>query len=228
MTAQRAENRKNKRYVVEGLQGNVLYTSDIDVLNISIDGAAIETPRRLEINREYSFKIKFEENLLNLRGKVVWAFLISKLNKDTGTVMPVYRAGIKFTDTLSEKALLLQNFINQNRTRKLENRLGGVRFKLSGNKTMQVDVPHEYKVKKISMSGMLVETEIPLEIDSQCEMELFINSHSLRITTKISNIREIADESIKKYEVGIEFLKMSEQDEDILISFINSLEKDIL
>lgn len=228
MTDQRAENRKNKRYVVEGLQGNVLYTSDIEVLNISIDGAAIETPRRLEINREYSFKIKFGENLLNLRGKVVWAFLISKLNKDTGTVMPVYRAGIKFTDTLSEKALMLQNFINQNRTRKLENRLGGVRFKLSGNKTMQVDVPHEYKVKKISISGMLVETEIPLEIDSQCEMELFINSHSLRIITKISNIREIADESIKKYEVGIEFLKMSEQDEDILISFINSLEKDIL
>ncbi len=228
MTDQRSENRKNKRYVVEGLQGNVLYTSDIEVLNISIDGAAIETPRRLEINREYTFKLKFGENLINLRGKVVWAFLISKVNKETGLVMPVYRAGIKFTDTLSEKAMMLQNFINQNRTRKLENRLGGVRFKLSGNKTMQVDVPHEYKVKKISMSGMLVETEIPLEIESQCEMELYINSHGLKILARISNIKEEVSNEAKRYEVGIEFLKMSEQDEDILISFINSLEKDML
>ncbi len=228
MTDKPGENRRNKRYVVEGLQGNVLYTSDIDVLNISIDGAAIETPRRLEINREYTFKLKFSETVLNLKGKVVWAFLISKVNKETGSIIPVYRAGIKFTDTLSEKAMMLQNFINQNRTRKLENRLGGVRFKLSGNKTMQVDVPHEYKVKKISLSGMLVETEIPLEIETQCEMELFINSHSLKILTRISNIKEEASNDMTKYEVGIEFLKMSEQDEDILVSFINSLEKDLL
>lgn len=227
MTDKFNENRKNKRYVVEGLQGNVLYTSDIEVLNISIDGAAIETPRRLEINREYTFKLKFGENTLNLKGKIVWAFLISKENKQTGSVMPVYRAGIRFTDTLSEKAGLLQDFINQNRTRRLENRLGGVRFKLTGNKTMQVDVPHEYKVKKISLSGMLVETGVPLEIDSQCELELFVNSHNLKILSKISNIREIADNGITKYEIGIEFLKMSEHDEDILISFINSLEKDI-
>lgn len=75
------ESRRYRRYVVEGIHGNVLYTSDIEVLNISIDGAAIETPKRLELNREYTFKILFSGGVLDLKGRVVWAILISKEKK---------------------------------------------------------------------------------------------------------------------------------------------------
>ena len=88
------DNRRYKRYVVDGIHGNLLYSSDLEVLNISIDGAAIETTKRLELNREYTFKIKYKDVNLTLKGRVVWAILISKEKKDSKTAIPVYRAGV--------------------------------------------------------------------------------------------------------------------------------------
>ena len=80
--------RRNKRHVVEGIEGNVLYTSDIEVLNLSIDGAAIETAKRLELNREYTFKIKYHDSFISLRGCVVWAILVSKVDKNNRSRYP--------------------------------------------------------------------------------------------------------------------------------------------
>jgi PilZ domain len=220
-----SDKRKNKRYAVEGISGNVLYTSDLEVLNISIDGAAIETSKRLELNREYTFKIKHRGSFLNLKGLIVWATLVSKMNKATGTITPVYRAGIRFTDTLSEKAKTLHQFIEDNKVTSLEQRLGGVRFQISTDETVKIDLPHEYKVKKISLSGMLVETSYPLELDSRNNIELFLNEHALQIIIRVANCKDITIDGITKYDIGIEFLEMSEQDEDILQNFLNTLEE---
>jgi len=219
------ENRRNKRYVVDDLAGNVFYTSELEVLNLSIDGAAIETARRLELNREYTFKIKGNNSFLSLKGKVVWAILVSKVDKNTGAITPVYRAGIRFTDTLNEKANMLIKFIEENKLRRMENRLGGVRFKISAKEQMKVDLIHEYRVKKISLSGMLVETEYPLDVESCHDIELFINSHSLTILGRVANIKEANTDGINKYEIGIEFFEISEGDEEVLQEFLNSLEE---
>ena len=219
------DNRRNKRYIVDGLAGNVLYTSELEVLNLSIDGAAIETARRLELTRDYTFKIKYNDSFISLRGQVIWAILVSRVDKHTGTIIPVYRAGIRFTDILNEKASMLIKFIEDNKIRKLENRLGGVRFKLSAKEQMKVDLTHEYRVKKISLSGMLVETEYPLEVESCHDIELFINSHGLAILGRVANIKEVITDGVNKYEIGIEFFEISEDNEQRLLEFLNSLEE---
>jgi hypothetical protein len=219
------DKRNNKRYAVEGISGNVLYTSDLEVLNISNNGAAIETSKRLELNREYTFKIKHRGSFLNLKGLIVWATLVSKMNKATGTVIPVYRVGIRFTHTLNEKANTLVQFIEENKVKWLEKRLGGVRFKIETGKKVKVDLPQEYMVKKISLSGMLVETEYPLELDSRNSIELFINGYTLQISIRVTNCHDIITDGIAKYDIGIEFIDISEQDENILQNFINTLEE---
>ena len=217
--------RRNKRHVVEGIEGNVLYTSDIEVLNLSIDGAAIETAKRLELNRTYTFKIKYHDSFISVRGCVVWAILVSKVDKNNGAVTPVYRAGIRFTDTLSEKANMLLQFIEDTRIKKRENRLGGVRFNISSTEHMKVDLPHEYKVIKISLSGMLVETEFPLDIESHYNIELIINDRNLNIVGRVAYSKEIVGDNIVKYDIGIEFFEISEDDERILQEFLDTLEE---
>ncbi|NWF52292.1 MAG: hypothetical protein HXY47_04340, partial [Nitrospirae bacterium] len=52
------ERRKYKRYNVEGMQGYLYMLSELVIKNISIGGMAIETEKRLDIEREYSFKIR--------------------------------------------------------------------------------------------------------------------------------------------------------------------------
>jgi c-di-GMP-binding flagellar brake protein YcgR len=219
------DNRRSKRHVVEGIEGNLLYTSDIEVLNLSIDGAAIETAKRLELNRTYTFKIKYNDSFISLRGHVVWAILVSKVDKNNGAVTPVYRAGIRFTDSLSEKAKMLMQFIEDNRIKKRENRLGGVRFNISSTEHMKVDLPHEYKVIKISLSGMLVDIAYPLVIESHYNIELFINSHNLKIVGRVVYSREVVVDNAAKYEIGIEFFEISEYDERILQEFLDTLEE---
>lgn len=223
---QDSEGRIHRRYSVDGISGNVLYTSDLEVINISVDGAAIETTKRLDLNREYTFKIKYKDKFLNLRGRVVWAVLISKEKRGVKTLIPVYRAGVKFTDTLSEKANLLLKFIEENKIKKIENRLGGIRFKIPNKEKVKIDYPHKYKVKMLSLSGMLVETGYPLNIDSQHDIELFINENVIRTSGRVVNCEKVTSQEAPTYNIGIEFINIPHEDENQLKLFLNNLNSD--
>jgi hypothetical protein len=218
------DNRRYNRFFVDGMHGNLLYSSDIEVLNISIDGAAIETTKRLELNREYTFKIRYKDANLTLKGRVVWAILISKEKKDSKTSIPVYRAGVAFADTLSEKANLLLDFIEEHKIKTFESRLGTVRFKISNTDNIKIDLPYRYKVKKISLAGMLAETEYPMEIDSDHDIELFLNDNVINIVGRIANCEKLEVGKIVIYNTGIEFMQMSDRDIKLLENYLETLE----
>jgi len=220
----RDDHRRNKRYSVDGIRGNVLYTSDIDVLNISLDGVAVETTRRLELNREYTFKVRYKNNSMDLKGQVVWAVLISKERKDTRAFVPVYRAGIRFSNLSSEKACLLQEFIEENKVRMLEPRLDGVRFRIATSADVKVELPRRYEVRRVSLSGMLIETEYPLDLDSQHGIELFLNEEIMNFTGRVAYCETTATDKGSKYDIGVEFIEMSDSDRKALRGFLDTLE----
>ena len=224
MARRKSEKRRYKRYTVDGLHGNVLFPSDIQVLNISVDGAAIETSKWLDLNRDYTLKIKFKENVLSLKGRVIWAVLTSKEKKASGEVIPIYRAGVKFTDVLNERTKMLMSFIEGHKIRTLEKRLAGVRFKISAPQNMQIDYPHKYEVKKVSLSGMLVDAEYPLDLDTNYDIELFLNTDILNIVGRVANCVEVKSEKAAKYEAGIEFVGLSDKDRELLGNFLDSIE----
>lgn len=216
--------RTSRRYQVEGIYGNLLYTSDLEVLNISVDGAAIETAKRLELNRDYVFRVKYRNTFIKLKGRVVWAILVSRQRTDSRPAVPVYRAGIRFSETFSEKANLLYDFIEENRIKSIENRLGGVRFKIAGSGNIKVDVPHRYRVNRINLSGMLVETEYPLKPDSHFAIELFVNHKLMNIEGRVANCRRQSNGTRPKFRIGIEFVKISDDDREFLEEFMRTLE----
>lgn len=220
----RDDQRRNKRYSVDGIRGNVLYTSDIEVLNISNDGVALETTRRLELNREYTFKVRYKDTSLDLKGRVVWAVLISKEKKDAMAFVPVYRAGIRFTDVSTERANLLQKFIEDNKVKTLETRLGGVRFKIANSEDVKVDLPRKYDVKRVSLSGMLIETGYPLDLNSRHGIELFLNEEIMNFTGRVAYCETIGTEEVLRYDIGIEFIEMSDNNRKSLKDFLDTLE----
>jgi len=224
MPDKKNEERKHKRYTVDGIQGNVLYPADLEILNISIEGAAIETTKWLDLNREYTLKVKYKDIVLNLRGRIVWAVLTSKGKKGSGEVIPVYRAGVRFTDTLSEKTTMLINFIEENKIRTLEKRLVGVRFKVATPQDTKIDYPYKYEVKKMSLSGMLVETEYALDLNSNYDIELFLADNVLNVIGRIAYCEKIDSDDGTKYNIGIEFAEVSDNDRGTLQEFLNTLE----
>jgi len=220
----RDDQRRHKRYSVDGIRGNVLYTSDIEVLNISLDGVAVETTRRLELNRDYTFKVRYKDTSLDLKGRVVWAVLISKEKKDTVAFAPVYRAGIKFANVSSEKAGLLQRFIEEHRVKTLETRLGGGRFEIANSQDVKVDLPRKYEVKRVSLSGMLIETEYPLDLDTKHGIELFLNEETMHFTGRVAYCETIRTDEKSRYGIGVEFVEMSDNDRKSLKDFLDTLE----
>ena len=94
----RDERRRHKRLIVKRVRRNVLHSSNSKVINISACGVAIETTKRLEINREYSLKINYKGNPLRLKCRVVWV-LTQAEKKESGDVIPIYKAGMEFNES---------------------------------------------------------------------------------------------------------------------------------
>lgn len=80
-------------------------------LNVSENGILLETHFPIESDQNVELTLGFEENLVNLRGKV-----IHLLNGETGK----FEMGIQFTDIDEEGAHVIKDFIEK--FRKLKNR----------------------------------------------------------------------------------------------------------
>jgi hypothetical protein len=121
------ERRQQNRYRGEGIQGNILNSNDLQVLNISIHGAAIETVRRLELNREYTIRFRCCESSFQMRALIVWATLVSK-EKNDKRIVPLYRAGAKFMHVSDEQANCIRNCIAGIETKTQEGRLSRITY----------------------------------------------------------------------------------------------------
>jgi len=219
------ERRRHKRYFVNGIHGNVLYSSDMSILNISLGGAAIETTKSLEVNREYPFKIKYKGTTFNLRGRVVWSILSHSKKLGSEEVVPVYKVGVEFTNVLSEEANMLTKFIEENAVTTLERRLKGVRWKVTTPEDFKFEHLYKYDVKNISLSGMLIESDYPLDTNTRYTMELLLNGNVMNIVGRVTNCVEIESGNSLRYNIGIEFIEMSEKDRELLKNFLDTLEE---
>ncbi len=219
-----AEHRKFRRYEVDSVHGKMAYLSDINILNISMDGAAIATTQRLSIDREYALKLNYESSSLTLRGKIVWSVLSHSKTLKNGEVVPVYKAGVKFTNVLTDAATNLITYIEKSRISDLEKRILGVRFKVQQPDNAMINMPCEYDIKKISLAGMLIASDIAHEIDSEHEMEIHLDGTPIAVVGRIANRAEAKGEGGVKYDIGIEFVKIRDEELRILKSYIEAIE----
>lgn len=104
------DRRRFRRANIEGIRGNILSMNDLEVLNISVGGAAILTAKRVELNREYTVRLYCSDSSFQMRITVIWAVLISH-ERDDRTIIPLYKAGVKFLDVSSEKGDFIRRCI---------------------------------------------------------------------------------------------------------------------
>jgi Tfp pilus assembly protein PilZ len=225
MSGNNKENRKYNRYIVDDLHGKILYSSDLKFINISMDGAAIETTQRLIIGREYSLNLKFGENTLTIKGRVAWSRLSYSKIQRSGDISPVYKTGIQFHNILNKSSLNLIKFIETHKVEGMEKRVLGVRFKIDQPDDAIIDMPVDYQIRCLSLSGMLIETDHPFDIDSQHDMYIDLEGlekQRLSVNGRVVNCTDLKTDDIVKYNVGIEFININEED---MASLKNLLEQ---
>ena len=217
------DKRRQPRFFVEGIHGELTFASEVEILNMSLAGVALKLDRRLNIGSEYMLKLEVEDRTVSVKGVIVWAALDEMKKGRLGNDVPVYSAGMKFTDVMTPRLAQLLEFIDHNKLIP-DKRLGGVRFSVDAAGKALLDVPQPYKVKVISLRGMLIQADHRLETEERCPMELCLDEDSpIRLTGRIAYCAQVIHEDRTVWHMGIEFLEMPPRDRERLDTFIKAL-----
>lgn len=217
------EKREHDRFPVHDLQGTLLYASEVDVVNLSLGGAAIETGKRLDIGGEYLLKLRLAEGALSLRGLVVWSVISRNRPGGKGESVPVYSAGIRFTEVFSDKARELMEFL-ESREFTRGKRLNGLRFPIEPRQPAVLDYPFNYRVRNISAGGMEIETRQGFEADKVFQMDISLAAGVLiSLYGRVAFCREASPEGGRGYHVGIQFQEMTEEHRARLDEYVKGL-----
>jgi hypothetical protein len=220
------EHRLHARFTVEGVHGKMTLASHVDILNMSISGVAIRVDRALRVGGEYALNLRLQDKLLTVHALVIWCVLGEIKKGAQGEAMPIYSAGMKFTDVLSPKLMELISFIDRHKIVE-EHRLGGLRVHIDAPGKALLDVPHTYRVKVISLSGMLIEMEDPLELDQVCPMEFTIAEGvaPIRFSGRIVYCVEAVDRDTRRHEIGVAFEDIDLEEKKRLAEYIESISR---
>jgi len=228
--------RRYKRYKVDVMEmnGKVVLAKSLKILDISIDGICLKTEKRLDVGGEYTLKMEGKGKVLTVKGTVAWALLSGNSVDSYGNIIPVYKAGMKFVDVSKEKMNEIVNFIEEHK-RDIDKlvdlyspsgRRLYVRISIEDPEKAVLNYQGSYKVKSISLGGMLIESEHPLEIESKFPMEIktLTENSYIKFLGRVASCLLIKNKDIEHYDIGIEFIEMSEEDREILVELIRVID----
>jgi hypothetical protein len=217
------ERRRWPRFTVENIHGRLMAESEIELLNMSISGAAIKVDRRLTMGARYNLKLDRDGSVLTVETEVVWSVLTEFHKNEDGDEVPVYSAGLKFTDVLTPRITELLSFIDEHKIID-EKRLGGLRLHIDAPGKAVLDYPEGYQVLVLSRSGMLIETDHGVVVEGVTPMEVSLpDGELLRFSGRVVTLKEREDDLRRRREIGIEFLDMSDADRTRLTRYLDSL-----
>ena len=173
-----------KRFSVNGIQGFLQGAQGLEVRNISLTGLAVESSVPLQIGHVYALTLRGANDGLEVPAEVRWCHLVDVRPDAAGQSTNVYHAGLDFSRALDDKAQELLNLIEGHIVVDVDRHLAG-RFKTT-------DRLADFLVKRVSFSGMLVETRQlpPPPEDSVVEIEVDDEALPLRCTARAATVDE--------------------------------------
>jgi Tfp pilus assembly protein PilZ len=215
--------RREARFIVEGLSGKMTFASEVSILNMSLSGVAIRTDRRLNIGHEYQLRLEAEGEGVNLRGAVVWCSLESRRKDTRGDDILIYSAGLRFTSVITEALQNLMAFLDHHK-RHADQRTGGTRFEIDATGRALLDVPQPFRVKVLSLNGMLAQSPGSLALETVVPMELSLDEgEPVLFEGRVAYCTEVDFEDGPEFEIGVEFVEMPEADRSRVEQYIERL-----
>jgi len=229
------DRRHHKRYKVDVMEINVkmVLSKFVKILDMSISGLLLQIDKRLSVCSQYTIKLEGKGERLTVKGSVMWS-LLSESMAHSGDVIPIYKTAMKFIDDSKEKINEIENFIKVNkRDVDIQVNLNSpnglrnfVRVRIKDTEKAILDVPESFKVKNLGLSGMLIESENSLEIESKLSMEMNLTEDkSIKLLGRVTSCLQKQYNNLETYDIGIEFIEMPEKDKEILVEFIRLLDK---
>lgn len=223
------DKRRHKRFRSDlmELYGKMILDQKVEIIDISLTGVALKTDRKLIIGREYPLRLVWKGKTLDVWGVVVRSELIEIEERDSGKNVSKYTAGVMFKDASSNT---IADFINSIEWDKKEavsvmvNKRLNVRFDITTPCEKTLSFPTQFKVKEISLSGILIQTDQALSIESMIPMWLSLKTDKhISFVGRVASCQMIEDKGQAHYEIGMEFKDLTNKDRALLNTFIDYL-----
>jgi c-di-GMP-binding flagellar brake protein YcgR len=223
--------RRYKRYKVEGLDlhARSVFTTDVELVDISMTGACIRASEELKVGGDYRIWFNNEGILLPLTCTVRWQTSGEGQKHVRGNPKTVHTAGIQFRESYSDSVAQLKDFIGrldfpEEQQFAFTVGLMNTRFRPVTKMALHLNHEETYPVKQISLGGMLVVTLDEFKVNRNFPMELFLpdQKRPLRFRGRVASCIQMSDTTAEHVDTGIEFLDMVEQDRTRLNSFIHA------
>jgi hypothetical protein len=175
-----------------GAHGRLRLDLQATVLDIGLSGIAIESDTRLTPQGTLELRLASADEEIALLGRVVWCFFHGTASAPAGEQVPVYRAGIEFSDVLTPRAAALVQFLEANAAVSGETRLFG-RFRLpeAGPVTICSDTP--FRLVGLDGGTATVETELGLEPFAGSPVTLRLEDHAAPLRATVADARRSGD-----------------------------------
>lgn len=170
--------REHTRFDLIDLQGKMILANKVEIVDISLGGVALKVDRRLDVGREYMIKLGDKVRSIDVRGVVVRATLVGMEAGPDGEGVLIYAAGMKFKEGSEEKITAFLNSV-EHRVKTDEapiaERRSTVRFQITTPQEKVLVYPSNFKVKDITLSSMLIDSDQPLKKETLIPMELYLD-----------------------------------------------------
>ncbi len=139
-----------------------MLSHDFSVINVSLDGMAFRTTKRLQLNRAYTFRIPFDGEEIALQGGVKWCRLAGSVPAGKGEAAPVYEVGVRFTGGTEEQALSYGRFVKCHQKKSTAVSAVKVSLTHAPGTPLELTFPGDYPVAKLSPEEAIIETDMEL------------------------------------------------------------------
>lgn len=224
------DHRRYKRFRLDLIEinGKMRFADKVEIVDISFGGVALKADSRLNIGREYVIRLGDGENSLDVKGIVVRSELSGIEERANGERVSIYTAGMRFQEGSEEKiADFFHNAIEHDKKEKVEmmvDRRTNVRFHITAPWEKILSFPAQFKMKEISLNGMLIRTDQALGIKSIIPLELSLKADNpVYFAGRVASCRMTEGKGQAHYEIGVEFLDLTDKERTLLKTFIDYL-----
>jgi hypothetical protein len=226
LTGDVLDGRRYQRYKVDlmSISGKMARTAEVKLLGISTDEVTLKADMRLNLGSHYTLKLHGNSRSIVMNGTVLGSLLTETKKGSSGDVIPLYKATMKLGRVSPEALQQLTALIESSITASSDG-THSITADAEGNERALLHFPEGYKVKQISVGGMLIETESAAARESRFPMEIFLTKkQTIMFYGRVASCLRIPGKTPERYNIGIEFQDMKQQDRENLAEFIQTLD----
>jgi len=217
--------RRHPRWKVSHVNGFIQHTIEAEVLDIGMTGLAAQTNMPLSIGALHNVRLQHSEGIINLKGRVAWCRLEGSKKNEKGETSLVYMTGIEFEDTLTESGRNVRFFFDKLVQINLDRRIFG-RFQYEDEDAEETSVEMgeltPFKVSKVSLSGMLIDTDFVPEKETILSLEVRLGEDSFFSTGRVAYTETIEKGQFQS-RIGLEFVGITEENRIVLENFLKNV-----